>query len=474
MLRKILLTGLGLVLTGVAHLSFNAVALRLFGERVTGQINVAFSLGMLLVIPASTAFGATVVRYVGLAKGAGDARRAAWVFRTLFGATLLVALIAVGVVFIFAERIAASRGVSQAFVWYAGVFSLAYAVYLFVRNVLYALDRVPLYTALELLSAVAFFLGLGLAAFLDEPGLMLFAFIAQYLTFAVAAICSRALPRWRGALARDHQTARVPTRDLASYSLLSLLGTATSLSMRELAVFLAPSFAGLEGAAYLALSLSLLLPLNVIPRMLRSVFMAHGAHTDGAGDRARFVHPLNEASHWLMLATIPTCMGLIILASPLFVLMGGAPTPERLLVFRLLVAGATVDVLATPVINALAGSGRVKINTIAAVLAFAAALLTWWITGRHLGLVGLALGAAIAFVIRSIIPMAHAYRELGVRYTRRPGMVLILVGLGLVAVACEHLTARPLTVGIAYGALAVVVLSPSLCELFAMLSRAHR
>src|SRR5690606_30833705 len=123
---------------------------------------------------------------------------------------------------------------------------------------------------------------------------------------------------------------RPSVREITSYSAIALVGTASSLAVRELAVFLSPQVTDLAGAASLALAFSMLAPLQVLPRMLRTALFAHTAELSGQGRLDELGKSIGEASHWLLLVTLPACGFLLIMGEPLFAMLGGTPTPERL------------------------------------------------------------------------------------------------------------------------------------------------
>jgi len=453
-LKNVLLTAVGLALIGLARLAFNTVALNAFDETLAGQLNVALSLSVLLSLPASTAFGATTVRFMAQARGQGRPGAAAWIYRTTLAATIIVAT--AGTVAALGARswLSHLQGVDEALVFQAVELSVAYVSYLFFRNVLYALDRVKLYTYLEVGTGTVFFVTLSSLALLGRGHTLLTAFLASWVAFSVAGLwLTRA--QWTTPCPPEERTG---WRPLASYSLLALVGTASSLCVRELAVFFAPAVADLGGAAHLALSMSLLAPLQFFPRMLRTALFAHSAELDGRGQQAALAGSLGAASHWLLLATVPACAVLALGAAPILTALGGTATPERLLVFRLLTAAALVDVVATPASNALPGVGNVKAPAYAALGALVLTIAAWWWLTPILGFTGLAVGMLLNSVVKGAVPIYAARVTLGARLTHAPGRVGLL-GLGaLGGLALLAVWPQPLVVTPAYALAAALVL----------------
>ncbi len=454
MLRNALLTAVGLALIGLARLGFNTVALRVFGEQVSGELNVALSLGVLLSLPASTAVGATAVRYMAQARGQARPDTLGWLYRWTLLATAVLAVLSGAVALAFRGRLAATQGIDEGLVVQAVVVALVYVAYLFFRNVLYALDRVRLYARLEVASGLAFFTSLGALAFFGQGRYLLAAFLLGQTVFCLATL------RATAAELREPcaPAARLALWPLVSYSVVALVGTAASLSVRELAVFVSPSAADLGGAAHLALSMSLLAPLQFLPRMFRTVLFAHSAELDGRGRRGELGASIGTASHYLLLATLPSCAVLVLAAAPLIALFGGVPTPERLLVFRLLTVAALIDVVATPSANALPGVGAVKPPSYAAVVALAVTIAMWAGLTPRLGLTALAAGMVVNSVIKGGVPIVVARRLLGATLTSAPATTAALAGLALVGLAVLAVWPHPLAVTALYVAASLPLL----------------
>lgn len=454
MLENALLTAVGLALIGLSRLAFNGVALRVFGAELSGQLNVALSLGVLLSLPASTAVGATAVRYMAQARGQGRPDTLAWLYRGTLWATLGIAALAAAAAWVCRDALATSQGIDVGLVAQATVVATAYVVYLFFRNALYALDRVRLYARLEVVSGVSFFVVLAALAALGQGRWLLAAFVVGQVLFTIATLNAT-----RGALATPcPPERRLGLAPLVAYSVVSLVGTAASLSVRELAVFLSPRATDLAGAAHLALSMSLLAPLQFLPRMFRTVLFAHSAELDGRGERESLGRSIGAASHWLLLATLPVGGLLVLTGGSLLELFGGTPTPERVLAFRLLTMAAVIDVVATPSANALPGVGAVKAPSYAAVAALAVTVAIWLGFAGTQGLVGLAAGMLANSIIKGGVPVVAARRMLGATLTSSPLRSLVLAALAVAGVVLVERWPHPWLVAALYAAVVAPVL----------------
>lgn len=229
-----------------------------------------------------------------------------------------------------------------------------------------------------------------------------------------------------------------------------MIGASVSLCVREVVVFMAPAAAGLEGAAYLALSLSLLMPMQAAPRLLRTVVFAHSAAMDGGGNRAGMRQTITEANHWLFLVTVPLCGLFMVFGDVLFSLVGGTPTPHRVWALQLLAAATCVEVIATPTNNALPGIGEIRTPTFAALLGLCLASAVWWMGTPSWGLPGLALGLFVSSVTKSMIPVVLARRRWGFRLTRTPLRATALVAACALGALASQSPVGPWWTGAAY------------------------
>ncbi len=464
MLKNVALTGVALVLIGVQRLAFNAAALRLFGEQVSGSLNVALSLAVLVSLPASTAFGTTALRYLSQARGQGRPRAVAHTFRLLLKWSLGVSLATAVALWTLREPVARAEHLTERLVLVAAVMATAYVLYLYMRNVFYGLDRVATYTRLELVGALGFFLALGLLAVLAKASLLLLSFVAAYVCFSLPALWAC---RDLFGVEAPKQEERPAWRDLFGYSAWALVGTVASLMVRELVVLLAPDQADLGAAAFMALSLSMLSPLQILPRTLRTALFAHSAELSGRGQAdVALKTSVGEANHWLLLLTLPAAGLVAILAQPLIELLGSSASPERLLAFWLLAGATVVDVVATPAVNALSGAGDVRLPAVAALVALLAAGLVWLLVPP--GVLALAGGLFASSLVKGGIPLVAAHRRFGASLTRTAWRTQALGGLAGIALALVWVTGRPLWIAPAFAAAAVFVLLPSLRELVSL------
>ncbi len=458
MLKKVLLSGVALIPIGLARLGFNAVSLRAFGEHTTGELNVALSLGMALALPVSAAFGPSVLRFVAFERGKDRPDVAGGVLTRLLIWGLLFEILTAGLAYAFRNQLPNAAGLSDLLFFGAVAVGISYSVYLVLRNGLYAVDRVATYTGLELLTALLFFGSLACLVLWAPSAASLLAFLVGYTSFILGALFVL-----RTQLRFDTIKQGPAAGSIARFAGLAAVGTTASMGLKEVATVLTPSLAGFEGTAFFALALATLAPMHFIPRTLRSLLFAESASHDGRGDNSALAKQFSTISHQLALFNIPIVAAVMILAEPLLSVVGAQLSPERVWVFRLLALGGLLDILASTAANALAGVGRVGINATGSVLGLLTASAVWYAAG-DLGLLGVGLGYFGASVMRALVPITVASRDLGVKPSSAWSQIGLLAGVGTGCVLLEGVLGGFIATGL-HATLVAPLLYPSVRQL---------
>lgn len=458
MLKKIIFSGIALIPIGLARLGFNAVAIRYFGERTTGELNLALSLGMAVALPVSAAFGPSVLRFIAFERGKGRPEVAASLLARLLIWALIFETLVGGLAFLFREHLPNAQGLSDALFASAIAVGISYSVYLILRNGLYAVDKVAIYTGLEIAAAVLFFGSLAGLVLLAAPDNALLAFLVGYASFCIGALF---FLRSNISFASIKQGPSIAS--IGRFAGLAAVGTTAGLGLKEVATVLTPTLAGLEGTAFLALTLAALAPMHFVPRTLSSLLFAESASHHGQGNREALAKQFSEISHQLALFNIPIVATVMIFAEPILLVVGASISPERVVVFQLLAFAGLIDILSGTSLNALAGVGRVGITASGAVLGLAAAAGVWF-GAKDLGLLGVAIGYVSASVVRSSIPVVVANRLLDVKLCRDYSRLAQIVALAAGAIALERMMGPWIASGL-HAALVLPVLAPNLKQL---------
>lgn len=409
MFRKILLTGVSLALIGLSRFIFNSLTLRNFGSDTTGQLNVAMSLAMLASLPATTSVGTAVVRFVARARGRGQFdQENAYIKKSLFS-TLSIALAVVLALAWVSDPLAAWNKIDANLIWQVGLFAGTYALYQWMRGVYYARNKVGPYTILEGASGVAFVICLLALTLSKQSFYLLLSFCVAYGFFFVTALIREPHLLFGNSATLSEEE----NRDFWNYSLLAFVATSASLAVRELAILAAPHFSDFSGAAHLALCQSMLVPLQFLPRTLRTVLFAESAELDGRGDLSGLRQSTNRATHWLFFLQLPVCVIVILFSERFLRWSGGQTTRDHLLIFAILTFAALLEIVATPITNTLPGIGRIGITASGAVFGLVVAVVAGSICAERWGMVGLTLGVFLSSAIKCGLPMFFGIRQYG-------------------------------------------------------------
>ena len=265
MLRKIILTGIGLLFVGASRFGFNLASIHALGEDVTGTLNLIFSTALLIGLPTAAFSNAATVRFIARSRGEGRHSTADWIYRRLYIATAVSVIACIGFIELFSEQAAAWLNLSPQYLSYAYLIAVGYVLYQFSRHALYAGDQVGIATILEIIAGFSFFGSLTMMILFDGGNTIVLCFAIGYLVFVMGSSWVER-KRWLGSCPTND---KIPTREIMSYSTLALLGTTASMSVNELAIIFAGEISDLSGAAFMGLCASALVALQLLPRMLR-------------------------------------------------------------------------------------------------------------------------------------------------------------------------------------------------------------
>ena len=425
MLRKFFLTGIGLVLIGLARFAFNEISQLQYGLEHTGKLNVALSLAFLLSMPVITSFVPAALRFIASARGEGDDGRAHRIKVMLSGFTAVTLFLVSLVTLYFEDEIAASRHIDQLQVRYAVLVLVAFGVYQFARNLCYALGRVGAYTLLEGLAGVAFVLGLSILVFLDAKDHLLLAFACGYFFFAFLALFLF------GRSPKSPPKAPIPHKEIWLFSFWAFVGTSASWGIRELSVVISPDFSNLEAAAHLGWCVAFLTPMQFLPRVVRTVIFADTAERTGRGEHDGAARSVSEVSHWIAIFNLPIYGLLFLVSADVLELLTNNTQADYIAVLQIMIIAVAFDTLATSASSTLSGAGHIKLNTAMSLLGLAAAILVWTGMGPSFGVLAVAAGLFTASAVRGTGVLIAAWKTLSIRVTHRPilcgGIILFTV-----------------------------------------------
>ena len=187
MLRKVILTGIGLLFVGASRFGFNLASINALGEELTGTLNLIFSTGLLIGLPTAAFSNAATVRFMARSRGEGRNATADWIYRRLYIANAISVLTCIGLLQLFSNTAVDWLNLTPRVI----VLRLSHCdclrFYQFARHALYAGDRVGVATILEIVAGLTFFASLGLMILIGTGHQLVLCFAIGYCVFVLGA-----------------------------------------------------------------------------------------------------------------------------------------------------------------------------------------------------------------------------------------------------------------------------------------------
>lgn len=455
LIYKTVLSLVTIAASGAIRLAFSLLVGHVFGPTTLGHANVIISTAVFATLLCSPGMGQSVARQMATQALRTDSPRGRLILaRATAGHHLLCLAIAVGAVFLMPAEGRAETVLAVAL-------TFGYGCYTYYKAVMYGVDQVARYAALELIWDALFAATLVLVAVTGARSYLLSPMVLVYLGFAAGAHLSlfgrrrmRGLPALR--------SARL-WRTVAPFAAVTTVGTASSAGFLQLSqIFAAHADPG-HGSGLFAAAMSLVTPAYLLPRALSVVLFPAMARAAGRSDAALVRRQLAIGTDVLAAAMLPAFAFAGMIASALLALYGasfhgGATT-------LLIMLWATwVSIASVPAVNALSSDpGRAYlVPAVASVIGFVVGLVFWFTLGTSIEMV--AWGYLAGSVVQSVIPIMHAARKhgglrlgLGIRSVA-VSAAGVVVGLTVIHTAISH----QVTVGLLSAVIAVVVVFPEL------------
>jgi O-antigen/teichoic acid export membrane protein len=407
---------LALAASGSTTLGFNIVLARVLEPSQYGELARAFAVAMAVAQLTMASVAPAMTRLVALAPD--DPQR---FDRAPSGIRVVGACSAIGAV-LYVPLAFAGLAPDSALLVLGGIsLAVIYATYFGIKMILFALDRIRSYALLEFASDVVFFAFLALFV-ATKAEAALFAFALAYGLFIVVA--------WRYIRARAESPTRVPLdRDVARYSALSLVSTYASVARFPFVI----AIAGLVGnsivSARIALVLSLVMPLFLLPQAAGAVTFADVARNpDGDTDRVRqMVRVIGLLSS--LLAAFAA-----ILARPLLETIGGSAYGPGATSLMLVLFCLVPQLAAIPIGNAAAAKGGIGIKAAISAFGLVLAVVTAALAVPRFGVIGAAAAVGAGMATAGSLSLAYGFRHFDLRVSDLAGSAVI-VAAGVIAVA---------------------------------------
>lgn len=503
--RLVYKTALSLVTiatSGLVRLVFSLLIGRVFDQPVLGHANVLVSAAVFATLLCSPGLGQSVARQMatrGLA--ASDPAGRALLVRTTLLHHAVCAVVAVGVG-VFAPT---KLGLETLL---AILLTFAYGCYTYYKAVLYGVDYVRRYAALELIWDGLFLVALVTVVALGARHWLLAPMVLVYGGFSAGA--HRALlPRRRGAapppdfalpdaakspgaalrageddvdpgelvpaeetrLARtgnggageattpdavqpeaagagpataQHVDDRPWWRAVGGYALVTTFGTASSAGFLQLSVIFALRAGGEHGAGLFAAALSLVTPAYLLPRAISVVLFPAMARAAGRFDAARVRLHLTVGTQVLAAALLPLFALAAILAPSVLTLAYGRDYADGATTLVIMVWATWVSVASVPAVNALSSDTGRGYVIPAAASVAGFVVGLGWWFADGTSIESVAWGYLAGSMVQSAVPMVRAARRYGVPGIGFGARVLAAAGAALAV----SLLCGPLGIGV--------------------------
>lgn len=281
------LTGIAFVFYGGTRLGFNIIVQLVYGSAVVGNYNLVLSTAMLAPLFITSIFNIPLSKFASEARGKGKREEYLFYVGISFWMLLIAAALASLVYFVFSASIAGQFKINAGlFKWGAPV-CLFYCVYHFFKQLYYVVNRVKLYTVVEVISSLLFFGGLYICIRNRYDDLLLVPVLVHLVFFSIvsAAVFFRDLKHlgWMRRLG-DYKN---QLKELFKYSTITGLGTAlTSISLHIFTIILGKC-ADIRSVGHFSLVRTTVEPATYLFRVMTMVNFPKIAYIYGSGEYSR-------------------------------------------------------------------------------------------------------------------------------------------------------------------------------------------
>jgi O-antigen/teichoic acid export membrane protein len=458
--RLVYKTALSLVTiatSGAIRLIFSVLVGRVFGAPLLGHVNVIVSTAVFATLLCSPGLGQSVARQ--MATRGLDAEQSAG--RSLLAwATAWHHAVCLAVAVVTAVLVPADGWGERAI---ALALTFGYGCYTFYKAVLYGVDLVRQYAALELAWDVLFLAALVTVVVTGARPWVLAPMALVYLGFAAGAhlvLFARSTP----GDAPPRERATDLRHGLLAFAAVTTVGTASSAGFLQLSqLFAARAEAG-HGSGLFAAAMTLVTPAYLLPRAMSVVLFPAMARAAGRQDRDSVRRQLTIGTQVLAAGLLPLFALVAMVATPLLSgiyggsFAGGAP------VLVVMIWATWVSIASVPAVNALSSDpGRAYLVPAAASVAgFLVGLALWLSVGTSITMV--AWGYLAGSLVQSAVPMVEAWRRHSGPgpWTALRMVAMATAGLLVALQLTSRSTATQVLAGVVAAVVAAAVMAPEL------------
>lgn len=411
------LTVVAVFVQGLSRFGYTLLIANLLGQEVLGEVNLAISLAVFLVLLWPQASGTAASKFIAMARGRQDRNaQAATASFTAASASAGMAGLAVSAV-LYAAFV---MELSWAYAVSSGLLVLSLSAYNFVRGVRTGNNQFVTTTAWDTISS---FLTLTLLLLVLLAGWHWVLLLPLVLGYAIYA-----LPAWP-----RRSTARVDPglrREILVFTAWGSAHIMAASGLMQLSMVIGDRFATRAEVGLYASAVALATPASMLSGAMLTALSPSVARMFSSGDTAGLTRQVDVILRTMVTVFLPVFGVGILWAEPVLRIYGeGYQEAEPLLVVLFFAVSATSFNAANARLNGTEPWG-IKVLAAANGLGLAAGVGTMLVLGPELGIMASALGYLVGALISAVLPLLVVWRFDRMRWG---GILLrIAVGYGLV------------------------------------------
>lgn len=393
-------------------------------------IGVTMTAGLFL--PGGLASAAA--KFIPYHLGRGDLAAANAVYKLItwvgyLGAVVLAAV--VGSLSFFSYAVSPADAVAVA------LLTLVFAVYSVEKSALYGFHRIESYVRLELTGSA---LAIGSTVVVVVMG---WTAVLTPLILGYSVLIAGAWALLRRNRVRTPPVPVADRREIVGYVVLASIGGLASAGLLQALPAIAHAVTSKAEVFYFAYAVSLVAPLNFLPRALGMALFPAMAHAQGAGDVASVRKQADVTTRALFVLLAPLFAVAIMLARPVLGLVFGWHFAGGAFVLQVLLVATFLMVTQLAAVNALSSGTpkQVRIPVTSSVLGGVTGVAAAIPLGLAFGGAGVGLGYLLAAAISSIGPLSSVARLHALDW--RGPILRALAVLGVTMLAWQGLQMLP-------------------------------
>jgi putative peptidoglycan lipid II flippase len=431
LVKNATLIGFAVIFVGLIQVVYNVVIGKTFGASILGQVNLGISVAILFSLVISTFVENTATKFLSEFSAKKDEKKVDYTFKMLQKWTITGCIILVIIAFIFSGFISSKIKLSEELFLIGLPLIFLIGTHHFYRGCFLGLNKVDKYSKFEVISSLAFFVILGMVAFIWKQALLL-PFIVFYGLFSIFSIFNL-----KGYLKRDSNQDKDPfklRKKIGTYGVISMVGVFASTSKAHIANIFTGGYLSPEQVGFYSAAVSITIILQFVPSIMGRVLLPSMSYSYGKNDIQTIKRILNKTTLWLSIIALLLGGIFIILSEKILTILFTSEFTIATFSLQTLIIGACLLSIIVPAVSVLCGTKYVQIPNIAGVIGLLTSLALWPYLIPKFGIDGTAIGYIMGVFIASIIPLYYARKYFGLELKKNSFVVLTTAILLAIAI----------------------------------------